>query len=198
MNDESSSRPSIVCIGASWGGVDALQHLLPHLPADLDAAICIVLHRAEQDDDARLVRTLGRNCAITVCEPDDKEPIRRGMAYVAPAGYHLLVERGSLALSKDERVRWARPSVDVLFESAAASRGTATIAVVLTGANDDGARGARAVHDAGGTVLVQDPDEAERREMPAAAIAATPVDAVLTIAELAPAIVRYLEGAADA
>lgn len=187
-------QAAVVCIGASWGGVEALKRVLGDLPGDLQAVICVVLHRSEHDERERLARLLSRNAKLTVCEPDDKQPMREGTAYVAPAGYHLLVDDDHLALSADDRVRWARPSIDVLFESAAASRGEDAIAVVLTGANDDGARGARAVHDAGGTVLVQDPDEAERREMPDATIAMTDVDAVLPLGSLAQEIVRHVRG----
>ncbi len=187
-------HPVVVCIGASWGGVEALKQVLGDLPGDLAAAICIVLHRAEDEDRERLSQVLSRHSDVTVCEPDDKQPLNEGTAYVAPAGYHLLVDEGHVSLSADDRVRWARPSIDVLFESAALARGDESLAVVLTGANDDGARGARAVHDAGGTVLVQDPDEAERREMPDATIAMTEVDAVLPLGDLAQAIVRHVRG----
>ncbi|MCW2926159.1 MAG: cheB 1 [Thermoleophilia bacterium] len=192
MSDE-TGHP-IVCIGASWGGVDALRTVLKGLPADLPTAICIVLHRPDPDGIAQLARVLSKDTGLTVCEPDDKQEMSNGVAYVAPAGYHLMVEDGHLALSVEDRVRWARPSVDVLFETAAESRAGGAIAVVLTGANDDGARGARAVHAAGGTVLVQDPDEAERREMPDAAIAMTEVDAVLPLDDIAGEIVRRIRG----
>ncbi len=194
MTDAYHPEPSVVGIGASWGGVEALKHVLGDLPSDLRAAICIVLHRAEHDDRDRLAQVLGRHTEVKVCEPDDKQPLRAGTAYIAPAGYHLLVDDGHVSLSADDRVRGARPSIDVLFESLAKSRGDESIAVVLTGANDDGARGARAVHDAGGTVLVQDPDEAERREMPDATLAMTEVDAVLPLGDLAQAIVRHVRG----
>ena len=192
-------EPPVVCIGASWGGVVAVQQVLRELPADLHAALCIVLHRTEDDGDPereRLAHILARASHLRVCEPDDKQPLVEGTAFVAPAGYHLLVEEDHVSLSRDDRVRWARPSIDVLFESAADSRGEDAIAVLLTGANDDGARGARAVHDAGGTVLVQDPDEAERREMPDAAIAMTDVDAVVPLSALAQEIVRHVRGVA--
>lgn len=194
MTDSHHAEPAVVCIGASWGGVEALKTVLSGLPGDLAAAICIVLHRAEGDERERLAQVLRRNSGMKVCEPDDKQPLHAGTAYIAPSGYHLLVDDGHVSLSADDRVRWARPSIDVLFESVAVSRGDEAIVVVLTGANDDGARGARAVHDAGGTVLVQDPDEAERREMPDATIAMTEVDAVLPLGELAQAIVRHVRG----
>ncbi len=194
MTEFHHPEPAVVCIGASWGGVEALKQVLSDLPGDLAAAICIVLHRAEDDERERLAQVLRRNSDLKVCEPDDKQPLHAGTAYIAPSGYHLLVDDGHVSLSADDRVRWARPSIDVLFESVAVSRGDEAIVVVLTGANDDGARGARAVHDAGGTVLVQDPDEAERREMPDATIAMTEVDAVLPLDELAQAIVRHVTG----
>jgi two-component system chemotaxis response regulator CheB len=193
-HEHQHAEPAVVCIGASWGGVEALRQVLGDLPGDLGAAICIVLHRAEHDERERLARVLSRESHVRVVEPDDKQPLHAGTAYVAPAGYHLLVDEGHVSLSADDKVNWARPSIDVLFESVAESRGDESIAVVLTGANDDGARGARAVHDAGGTVLVQDPDEAERREMPDATIAMTEVDAVLPLSDLAQAIVRHVRG----
>ena len=196
MSDDSGQHePPVVCIGASWGGVDALREVLTRLPADLPASLCIVLHRAEHDGITGLARALGRGTPVTVCEPDDKQPLKTGTAYIAPAGYHLQVDDGHVSLSMEERVRWARPSIDVLFESVAIARCEDAIVVVLTGANDDGARGARAVHDAGGTVLVQDPDEAERREMPDATLAMTEVDAVLPLRDIAGEIVRRTKGA---
>ena len=195
MTNEEEHEPPVVCIGASWGGLTALQQLLRDLPPDLGAAICIVLHRSGEDEDReRLSRAIQRATGARVLEPDDKERLDENVAYVAPAGYHLMVEDGHVSLSCEEPVRWARPSIDVLFESVAASRGDQSLVVLLTGANDDGARGARAVHEAGGIVLVQDPDEAERREMPEAAIAATQVDAVLPLGDIAQEIVRRVRG----
>ncbi len=195
MTDQPHAHPPVVCIGASWGGVHAIQRVLGDLPRDLGAAICVVLHRSEDSDEFRLAQVLRKHSDVKVREPDDKQPLQPGTAYIAPAGYHLMVDEGHVSLSADERVRYARPSIDVLFESVATSRGDEAVAVLLTGANDDGARGARAVHDAGGTVLVQDPEDAERSEMPAAAIAMTEVDAVLPLGDIAQAIVRHIRGA---
>lgn len=180
----------IVCIGASWGGVLALGVVLSGLPADLAAPVCIVQHRSEDDDLHQLVPYLSRATQLTVCEPDDREPLRAGTVYLAPAGYHLLVEDGHVALSVEDRVRWSRPSIDVLFQSAAESNGPGTTAVVLTGANDDGARGARAVHEVGGVVLVQDPSGAERTEMPNATIATGIAAAILPLEDIADAVAR--------
>lgn len=187
----------VVCIGASWGGVAAMREVLGGLPGDLPAAICVVLHRAEHDGPAKLAAVLRRATRLKVCEPDDKDRLMPGTVYVAPAGYHLLVDGDHVALSTEGRVRWARPSVDVLFESAAGALGPDVVGVVLTGANDDGACGARTIHAAGGTVLVQDPDEAERRDMPDAAIAATAVDAVLPLDQMADEILRRIGGAGE-
>jgi two-component system chemotaxis response regulator CheB len=185
----------VVCIGASWGGVDALRTVLAAVPADFPAPICVVQHRGEIEGGLeRLVESLAKATPLAVCEPEDKQPIEPGNVYVAPAGYHLMVNDTHLALSVEDRVRWSRPSIDVLFESAVAARGSQVLAVVLTGANDDGARGARAVHDAGGTVIVQDPDTAERHEMPRAAVELASPDAVLPLNAVAAELVRRVGG----
>ena len=189
-DDGPTPEHDVVCVGASWGGLDALRVYLSGLPADFPAPICVVQHRGDDDGVTMMVELLRRSTALTVCEAEDKQPMRDGVVYVAPAGYHLLINDGHLALSVEDRVRWSRPSVDVLFESAAAARGCHVTAVVLTGANDDGARGARAVHDAGGTVLVQDPETAERAEMPRAAIETGAADAVMPLQELAAELLR--------
>lgn len=185
-------RGRLVCVGTSWGGVSALRMLLGALPASLAAPLCVVQHRSDVDDVRQLVPLLRRTSKLRVCEPEDKQPLEPGTAYIAPAGYHLLVEDRHISLSAEDRVRWSRPSIDVLFESAAHDYGSNAVAVVLTGANDDGARGAQAVHAAGGVVLVQDPQTAERPEMPQATIATGAVTQVLPLAELADAVVRHV------
>jgi two-component system chemotaxis response regulator CheB len=195
VRSEAHDDGPVVCIGASWGGVDALRQVLAGLPDDFPVPICVVQHRGEGPGGLTLlVESLETVTRLRVCEPDDKEPLEAGHVYVAPPGYHLMVNDGHVALSVEERVRWSRPSVDVLFESAAAARGEQVVAVVLTGANDDGARGAKAVHDAGGTVIVQDPRTAERSEMPAAAVAIGDPDAVLQLDAIAAELVRLLGG----
>lgn len=185
---------SIVCMGASWGGLDAIRTVLGGLPADFPAPVCVVQHRSDPDEVGELPHLLARGTVLTVCEPEDKQPLEAGTVYVAPAGYHLLVNDGHLALSLEERVRWARPSIDVLFESAAAARGAQVVAVLLTGANDDGARGARAVREAGGAVIAQDPATAQRPEMPQAAIDGGWVDAVVPLAQVAGELKRRVGG----
>jgi two-component system chemotaxis response regulator CheB len=181
----------VVCIGTSWGGLHALRVMLGTLPPRIGAPICIVQHRGEEGGlDEGLVRAIRAASSLEVCEPNDKHQLEDGHAYVAPPGYHLLVEDDHVALSVDERESYARPSIDVMFESAAESWGPRTIAVVLTGANNDGARGALAVREAGGFVIAQDPDEAERAEMPRAAIEAGAVHEVLPLEAIADAVVR--------
>jgi len=175
-----SSRPlDLVAVGCSWGGLAASGALLEALPADFDVPIVIVQHRSEIR--SVLSELLGRHTARTVVEPDDKEQLRRCHVYVAPPGYHLLLDRAGFSLATEAPVRYSRPSVDVLFESAAAAFGPRMAAVVLTGANDDGANGLRLVAAAGGLALVQDPGTAERSAMPAAALAAVPAALVADI-----------------
>jgi two-component system chemotaxis response regulator CheB len=178
------TRAEIVAIGASLGGLDALSRLLGALPADFACPIVLVQHR-RPDTEARLAHLLGTRCPLPVKEPDDKEPLQPGHVYVAPADYHLLVGVASLELSTDPPVLFARPSIDVLFESVADAYGETAIAVVLTCSNEDGAAGAKAIKNAGGRVLVQDPRTAEAAAGPQAAIAATSVDAVLDLPEIA-------------
>jgi two-component system chemotaxis response regulator CheB len=162
----------LVAIGGSWGGLDAARTVLRALPADFTTPIVVVLHRSPRADSDMLERMLGNGVERRVCEVDDKAPVAGGCVFVAPADYHLLVDDGHLALSTDAPVNFSRPSIDVLFESAADEYGAGLVAVVLTGANDDGAVGVRHVVERGGRVIVQDPEGAERSEMPKAAIAA--------------------------
>jgi two-component system chemotaxis response regulator CheB len=161
-----------VAIGASAGAVQALLRLLPALPADYPLPVLIVVH-VPPDRTNALVPLFQTKCRIAVKEAEDKEPAVAGVAYFAPSDYHLLVEAdGALALSSDEAVNHSRPSIDVLFESAADAFGPALTGVILTGANDDGARGLKAVADAGGDAIAQDPHDAFAATMPAAALRA--------------------------
>ena len=123
-------------------------------------------------------------------DADDKQWIKPGTVYFAPADYHLLVEKGEFSLSVDEAVHHSRPSIDVLFESAADAYGAALIGVILTGANDDGAAGARRIKSRGGLVVAQDPKTAEAPAMPAAAIAAGAVDQILPLDQIGPFLVE--------
>jgi two-component system chemotaxis response regulator CheB len=167
------SAERIVVIGSSWGGLHALHQVLEALPADLPAAVCIAQHRAADDEEAALAGLLARGCALPVHDADDKAELRDGEVLLAPPDYHLLVEPGAVSLSVDDPVRFSRPSIDVLFSSAADAYRERAIGVVLTGSNADGAEGLARIRARGGHALVQDPDTAERAEMPRAAIRAT-------------------------
>ncbi|CAG9207169.1 CheB methylesterase [Paraburkholderia tropica] len=169
-----------VVIGASAGGVDVLGQLLPMLPANFGAAVLIVLHLPPASPSF-LVEALADRCALPVSEPDAGEPILRGRVYIAPPDYHLLVDSdASIALSIEGPVRFSRPSIDVLMESAAAVYGARLLGVLLSGANDDGARGLAAIRAAGGTAWAQAPETAYAPQMPEAAIAAGAVNETLT------------------
>lgn len=164
----------LVMIGGSWGGAAAAKTVLSRLPAAFPAPVVVVLHRSTDGDDAVLARNLARSCRLKVVDADDKDDLGSGGVFVAPAGYHLLVEPGTVALSIDEAVQYSRPSIDVALLSASRSYGAGVVAVLLTGANDDGAAGCARVAATGGRVLIQDPATAERTEMPLAALAACP------------------------
>jgi two-component system, chemotaxis family, protein-glutamate methylesterase/glutaminase len=176
----------LIVVGASWGGLEAVGRLLADLPDAVDAPLVLAQHRHSNSTSGGLAELLHLRIKRPVQDAEDKMAIERGKVYIAPPDYHLLVERDSFALSVDERVQYARPSIDVLFESAAYAYGQGVIGIILTGANEDGAAGLAAVKERGGVALVQDPSGAERRTMPDAAIAATAADAVLPIEEMAP------------
>jgi len=174
----------IIVIGCSLGGMHALETIFTALPRNFCVPIAVVQHRHRASNET-LPSHFRRISRLPVVDVEDKQWIRPGTVYLAPANYHLLVERGEFSLSVDEKVRYSRPSVDVLFQSAADAYGDRVIAVVLTGANDDGAEGVKRVKARGGIVIVQDPDTAEAPEMPRAAIAAAPVDQILRLDQIA-------------
>jgi two-component system, chemotaxis family, protein-glutamate methylesterase/glutaminase len=176
--------PALIVIGASLGGLLALRQILQQLRPDFSIPIAIAQHR-HRDLQRSLVASLQESSPLPLREVEDKDEILPGKIYLAPADYHLLVELGYFGLSTDLPVSYARPSIDVLFESAADAYGNQTVGVILTGANQDGAVGAAAIKAQGGLVLVQKPETAESAAMPAAAIAQTCVDSVLSLSELA-------------
>ena len=182
----------LIAIGCSWGGLAALSVLLDALPERLDAAVVIAQHRASEP--SQLDHLLHERSALPVRELEDKEPLRAGRVFLCPPGYHTLVEQGRFALSTEGPVQHARPSLDVLFESAADAYGPDCIGVVMTGASADGAAGLHAICEAGGAVIVQEPESAERQEMPAAALQATPSARILPLDEI-PAALAKLVGA---
>jgi two-component system chemotaxis response regulator CheB len=187
-------RPEIVAIGTSLGGLNALIALLRDLPEQLQAPLVVVQHRGPAPG-RRLAELLQAHTRLTVQDAEDKQAIAGGSVYLAPADYHLLIEeRGVLALSTDAPVRAARPSIDVLFESAAEAYGPGVVGVLLTGSSADGAEGLAAIKRRGGTAIVQDPASAEAPAMPSAALSATPVDYVLPLGSIAAHLADLLEG----
>ena len=179
----------LVVIGASLGGLSALQEVLACLPEEFPAAVAICQHR-RPDYGSRLAHLLGECCELPVVEPDDKAYIEPGIVYLAPPDYHLLIERGWLALSIDEAVLFARPSIDVLFESAADAYRERCLGVLLTGASADGAAGMVAIKRLGGATVVQDPVGAMSPLAPRAALARMRPDYVLPLSAIGPYIAR--------
>jgi two-component system, chemotaxis family, protein-glutamate methylesterase/glutaminase len=185
------SQIDAVVMGASAGGVEALGVLLPALPASFRPALLIVQH-LPRERPSLLVDIFRRRCAVPVREAEDKEPVEPGTVYFAPPDYHMLVEKSrQIALSTDEPLNYSRPSIDVLFESAADAYGKRLLGIILTGANDDGAEGLNAVHRAGGLTAVQQPDSAAVPLMVVSALKRGPADFVLPLNEIA-ALLRRL------
>jgi two-component system chemotaxis response regulator CheB len=175
----------LVVMGTSLGGFNALPVILSGLPKDFPLAVAIVQHRSVETTDDSLRDYLQRHSLLPVHEVDDKQSIEPGRVYLCPPDYHLLVEKGRFSLSVEGPVLAARPSIDVLFESAAESYGSKTIAILLTGASEDGARGLARINERGGVVVVQAPETAHCGVMPRAAIAATGTDRILQLEEIA-------------
>jgi two-component system chemotaxis response regulator CheB len=180
----------LIAIGCSLGGMRALEIVLGALPRGFPVPIVVVQHRYRNSGET-LPAYLRRNTQLSVSDALDKQWVRRGEVYLAPANYHLLVDReGELSLSVDGAVAHSRPSIDVLFESAAEAYHETLIGVVLTGSNEDGARGAARIKEVGGVVVAEDPASAEAPQMPAAAIAATRVDRILPLERIGPFLVE--------
>ena len=174
----------VIAIGASWGGLHAVGTLLEGIPDELDQAIVVAQHRSPDSTRGVLESLLQRHITRPVCEPGDKDPVEPCHVYIAPPDYHLLVDGRHFALSVEARVQFARPSIDVLFESVAQAYRDHAIGIVLTGSNEDGAAGLAAIKRNGGVSIVQDPHTAERRTMPDAAIAGSLADAVLPLEQI--------------
>jgi two-component system, chemotaxis family, protein-glutamate methylesterase/glutaminase len=174
----------LIVIGTSWGGLDALSLLLDGLHDDVRQPIVVAQHRAAESEDLILGRLLQLHTRRIVTDPDDKTLLEDDHVYLGPPDYHVLIEGSRIALSTDAPVQFARPSIDVLFESAADAYGERTIGIVLTGASADGAAGLARIKERGGVAIVQDPAPSERREMPDAALAVTAADAVLPLEEI--------------
>ena len=179
----------LVTIGCSWGGFTALRTIFSGLPADFPVPIVVAQHRLANTADG-LASSLQTATKLPIADVNDKEPLLGGAIYLAPADYHALIEGKTLALSTEEVVQFARPSIDVLFESAANSYREELIAVILTGANEDGAEGLKRVKELGGFTIVQDPATAVRREMPDAALSVVKPDKVMAVEEIGPLLLE--------
>jgi two-component system chemotaxis response regulator CheB len=183
-----------VVIGASAGGLTALEVLLPCLPVHYHLPVIIVQHSHPGSDDF-LTRYLNNKCRLIVKQADDKEPVLPGVVYFAPPNYHLLIEMDhSFSLSVEEPVNFARPSIDVLFETAAEAYGSRLMGIILTGASADGARGLMKIKSAGGIAVVQDPRTAEAQIMPKSAISAGEVDFILPLEAIGKFLARLSDG----
>jgi two-component system chemotaxis response regulator CheB len=179
-----------IVVGGSAGALEALAAILPALPPGFSIPIAVVLH-VPREKPSYLSEVLGATCALAVREAEDKEPIVGATIYLAPPNYHLLIEKQRcFSLSVDAPVHFSRPAIDVLFESAADAYGAALAGLLLTGANEDGARGLARIKKAGGTTLVQSPDTASVRTMPDAALRLARPDYVLPLPEIAALLAR--------
>jgi two-component system chemotaxis response regulator CheB len=193
---DGSRKAGLVVIGCSLGGLQVLETILRALPDSFQVPVAIAQHRHSSSTDA-LGQYLQRFTSLPVIDAEDQQPIEGGRIYLAPANYHLMVEGRTFRLSVDEAVYYSRPSIDVLFESAADAFGKRLIGIILTGANADGASGSRRISARGGMMIAQDPSEAEAPAMPAAAIAAGGVDRVLPIHEIASFLAGQVEMVAE-
>lgn len=190
-----AAPPVVVVVGASAGGLAVLRRMLDGLPADLPAALLAAVHLPRVPSQ-RLADIVGPGCPFPVGEAGPSQPVRAGRLLVAPPDRHLAVVDGLAVQSTAPPVNGVRPSVDVLFTSAAAAYGPRVVAVVLSGAMRDGAAGAASVERAGGRVLVQDPADAAMAGMPASALAATAQHDVVGAAGLAEALARLVRDVA--
>lgn len=183
----------VVVVGVSAGGLEALSHIIPSLPAEFSLPIIIVQHLHESSDNY-LVEYINGKSALQVKEVTDKDPILPGNVYIAPANYHLLVEEErAFSLSTEDRINWSRPSIDILFESAADVYADKVIGVILTGANDDGSMGLKKIKEHGGLTIVQDPETAQSDFMPRSAIQVVNPDYVLKLEEIAPFLINIIK-----
>ena len=167
---EPARKYHAIVVGTSAGGFHAVSEILGKLPIDFPVPVIVVQHRAKESQDL-FEEVLQRKCAITIKQADEKEHIQSGKVYVAPPNYHLLIETDrTFSLSLDPPVQYSRPSIDVLFESAALAYKDKLIGIILTGSNSDGAAGISSVRKMGGLTIAQDPGEAQYSLMAQASI----------------------------
>lgn len=188
ISSVSDTFSRLVVVGTSWGGIDALKVLLKNINAPFTFSVVVVIHQ-ERQKKSHLSKIFAEMVSFPVLEAEDKQQILPGNVYISTPNYHLLVEQdGTLSHTVDRPVNFCRPSVDVLFQTAADAFGKRVIAIVLTGANQDGADGSKWIKQRGGKVFVQDPKEAEAKVMPLATIANIDVDLIGSLSALALAL----------
>jgi two-component system chemotaxis response regulator CheB len=190
VNPAKTAARDLVAMGASWGGLQALRIVLGGLPADFGAAVVVVQHRSSESHPNALRDLVGAVTPLPVHDVDDKRGLEPGRVYLAPPDFHTLVDGDHLELSVDAAVGHSRPSIDVLFETAAESYRDRCVGVVLTGANADGSAGLARIVELGGAAVVQDPESAERIEMPRAALDAVPSATVASLDAIAGVLVE--------
>ncbi|WP_395050339.1 chemotaxis protein CheB [Flavobacterium sp.] len=179
-----------IVIGVSSGGMNAMKVIFSLLPKNFNTPIIIVQHMGARSD-SQLIKLLNNQSNVSIKEADEKEKIENGKVYIAPPNYHLMIERDkTLSLSVDERVNYARPSIDVLFESAADVYKDKLIGVILTGSSSDGSLGLKKIKEFGGLTIAQDPKTAESAYMPASAIAVVPMDFILSLEEIIKLLIK--------
>ena len=192
-----------IVIGVSSGGMNALKFLFSRLPADFSIPIIIVQHIGARSDN-EWIKLLNEKSNLTIKEADEKEKIacpteqslgrETGKVYIAPANYHLLIEKDrTFSLTIDELVNFARPSIDVLFESAAEAYKNKLIGIVLTGSNNDGAKGIKQIKEYGGLAIIQDPETAESPTMPASALAVIQPDYILSLEKIVQLLIKITQ-----
>lgn len=179
----------LIAMGASLGGIEATQILLSYLPKTFNIPVTLVLHRNSSSSTNLIMNSLNKKSNLSVIEAEDKMPIQASNCYIAPADYHLLVDGDHFALSTSEKINYSRPSIDVLFESAADTFHSNLIAVLLTGSNADGSRGLATVKAKGGLTVVQDVEEARAAFMPESAIRIVAPDYILPLKKIGPLLV---------
>jgi two-component system chemotaxis response regulator CheB len=182
-----------IVIGVSSGGMNAMKTIFSLLPKGFSTPIIIVQHISAHSDN-KWIKILNDKSNVYIKEADEKEKIENGIAYIAPSNYHLLIEKNkTFSLTIDERVNYARPSIDVLFESAAEAYKSKLIGVVLTGSNNDGTKGIKRIQECGGITIVQDPETAESSYMPASAIATIQPDYILPLTNIIELLIKITQ-----
>jgi two-component system chemotaxis response regulator CheB len=183
-----------IVVGVSSGGLKALRFIFSVLPSDFVVPVIVVQHVGSRSENT-WIKILNDSSNISIKEADEKEKVRAGHIYVAPSNYHLLIEKDkTFSLTIDERVNFARPSIDVLFESAAEVYREKLIGIILTGSNSDGAKGVKRIKECGGLVIIQDPETAESSSMPASALALIQPDYIVALNQISDLLIKITKG----